>query len=74
MDVTKVGMASVEPKVATYTEFAEVVLPRIKRHPGSEWLPCRSTVKKSYGSGVKNGFFMDHFKEDATFRVLNCLK
>jgi len=26
-----VGMASVEPKVATYTEFAEVVLPRIKR-------------------------------------------
>ena len=37
----KVGMASVEPKVATYTEFAEVVLPRIKRHPASEWLPCR---------------------------------
>lgn len=26
----EVGMASVEPKVATYTEFAEVVLPRIK--------------------------------------------
>ena len=24
-------MGSVEPKVATYTEFAEVVLPRIKR-------------------------------------------
>ena len=23
-------MASVDPKVATYTEFAEVVLPRIK--------------------------------------------
>ncbi|CAK9035203.1 unnamed protein product [Durusdinium trenchii] len=26
-----VGMGSVEPKVATYTEFAETVLPRIKR-------------------------------------------
>ena len=29
-------MASVDPKVATYTEFAEVVLPRIKRALGGD--------------------------------------
>ena len=34
--VGEVGMASVDPKVATYTEFAEVVLPRIKRALGGD--------------------------------------
>ena len=29
-----VGMSSKEPKVATYLDFAETVIPRIKRMPG----------------------------------------